>query len=199
MNKSIASTDPEGVPEPKEWLDQITADHAILEKDEHPEALDRVALIVQDRATNWLQAYPDKRHDTKATKAALERFIGPEGKCKYAYTDGSGELRNAMNELEITHDSSTPHRPQTNGVAERAVRRTKEGTSALLAQSGFSYAWWGRAMITFGFLRNIIDSMPGAAGARGTTPYRRRCGRDFQGPIIPFGAEVNFMPSSDKD
>ena len=30
----------------------------------------------------------------------------------------------------------TPHRSETNGIAERAVRRVKEGTSAVLLQSG---------------------------------------------------------------
>ena len=32
--------------------------------------------------------------------------------------------------------ASTPHRSETNGIAERAVRRIKEGTSAVLLQSG---------------------------------------------------------------
>ena len=69
-----------------------------------------------------------------------------QGKVKYAYTDGSGELKNALDELEILHDTSTPHRPQTNGVAERAVRRVTEGTSATLLQSGFDEHWWDLAM-----------------------------------------------------
>ena len=201
MNKSVKGPDPDGTPQPKEFLDQITADHAILEKDEHPESLDRTALIVQDRATNWLQAFPAKKHNTHETKAALMRFKGPEGKVKYAYTDGSGELKNALDELEILHDTSTPHRPQTNGVAERAVRRVKEGASAALAQSGLTFAWWGRAMICFCFLRNVIDIM-GASGAnigREATSFKKRYGHDFQGPTIPFGAEIQYLPISKDD
>ena len=31
--------------------------------------------------------------------------------------------------------TSTPHRSETNGIAERAIRRVKEGTSAILLQS----------------------------------------------------------------
>ena len=36
----------------------------------------------------------------------------------------------------------TPHRSETNGIVERAVRRVKEGTSAVLLQSGLNESWW---------------------------------------------------------
>ena len=40
-----------------------------------------------------------------------------------------------LRELSWNHCTSTPHRSETNGIAERAVRRVKEGTSAVLLQS----------------------------------------------------------------
>ena len=40
------------------------------------------------------------------------------------------------------HCTSTQHRSETNGIAERAVRRVKEGTSAALLQSGLNENWW---------------------------------------------------------
>ena len=42
----------------------------------------------------------------------------------------------ACEELSWNHRTSRPHRAETNGIAERAVRRVKEGTSAVLLQSG---------------------------------------------------------------
>ena len=48
---------------------------------------------------------------------------------KHVYLDNAPELIKAMEELQWTFDTSTPHRPETNGAAERAVRRVKEGTS----------------------------------------------------------------------
>ena len=48
----------------------------------------------------------------------------------------------------VSHDTCTPYTPATNGVAERAVRRVKEGTSASLVQSGLSDRWWHRAIIS---------------------------------------------------
>ena len=35
---------------------------------------------------------------------------------------------------------------ETNGIAERAVRRVKEGTSAVLLQSGLNASWWADSM-----------------------------------------------------
>ena len=44
------------------------------------------------------------------------------------------------------HCTSTPHRSETNGIAEGAVRRVKEGTSAVLLQSGQDEEWWADSM-----------------------------------------------------
>ena len=38
---------------------------------------------------------------------------------------------------------------KTNGIAERAVRRVKEGTSAVLLQSGLDENWWADSMECF--------------------------------------------------
>ena len=46
---------------------------------------------------------------------------GPQTKVKHCYHDGSRELTKACDELDIPHDLSTPHRSQTNAIAERAV------------------------------------------------------------------------------
>ena len=76
----------------------------------------------------------------------------------------------------------TPHRSETNGIAERAVRRVKEGTSAALLQSGLNESWWADSMECFTYLRNVTDLLSG-----GKTPYERRFGQPFKGPVIPFG------------
>ena len=52
---------------------------------------------------------------------------------------------------------STPHRTETNGIAERAVRRVKEGTSAVLLQSGLNENWWADPMECYTYLRNVQD------------------------------------------
>ena len=66
----------------------------------------------------------------------------PERKPKVIYTVNSLEFGKACEDLSWNHCSSTPHRSETNGIAERAVRRVKEGTSAVLSQSGLDENWW---------------------------------------------------------
>ena len=80
------------------------------------------------------------------------------------------------------------HRSETNGIAERAVRRVKEGTSAVLLQSGLDEKWWA-AMECYTYLRNVQDLL-----SDGKTPCERRCGKPIKGPIIPFGSLVEYLP-----
>ena len=44
-------------------------------------------------------------------------------------------------------EPSTPHRSETSGIAERAVRRVKERTSAILLQSGLGERWWADSIM----------------------------------------------------
>ena len=57
-----------------------------------------------------------------------------------------GNLSKLVKKLSWNHRASTPHRSETNGIAERAVRRVKEGTSAVLLLSGLDETWWAGSM-----------------------------------------------------
>ena len=151
-------------------------------------------MIVLDRYTRWLQSFASAKKDAKETAMALERFVGPQCKPQHVYTDNSGELLKAVKRLGWPHDTSTPHRPQTNGVVERAVRVVKEGTACALVQSGLSDKWWPEAMNCFLFLRNAVTVLED-----GSTAYKNRFGADFKGPLIPFGASVHYLPITPKD
>ena len=70
----------------------------------------------------------------------------------------------------------------------------KEGTSVVLLQSGLDEKWWADSMECFSYLRNIQDLL-----SDGETPYERRFGQLFEGPIIPFGSLVEYHPISAKD
>ena len=91
-------------------------------------------------------------------------------------------------------DTSTPHRSETNWIAERAVRRVKEGTSAVLLQSGLNENWWVDSMECYTYLRNVTDPL-----SDGKTPYERRFGQPIKGPIILFGSLVEYHPITAKD
>ena len=127
-------------------------------------------------------------------KRSLQQFLEPDGKSKVIYTDNSLEFGKACEDLSWNHCTSTPHRSETDGIAERAVRRVKEGTSAVLLQSGLNENWWADSMECYTYLRNIQDLL-----SDGKTPYERRFGQPFKGPIVPFGSLVEYYPISAKD
>ena len=138
------------VPRAENFGDLITADHKFLCDSCESRNNHRYAVVVQDLATQWIQAW--------------------------------------------NHCTSTPHRSETNGIAERAVRRVKEGTSAVLLQSGLNENWWADFMECYTYLRHVTDLL-----SDGKTPYERRFGQPFKGPIIPFGSLVEYHPITAKD
>ena len=97
--------------------------------------------MVQDLATQWIQSYPCKTKTSQETQRSLQKFLGPDGKPKVIYIDSSLDFGKACEGLCWNHCKSTPHRSYTNGIAERAVRRVKEGTSAVFLQSGLNESW----------------------------------------------------------
>ena len=118
--------------------DLITADHIFLSESCESRNNHRYAVVVQDLATQWIQAYPCKTKKSQETQKSLQKFLEPDRKPTVMYTDNSLEFGKACEDLSWNHCTSTPHRSETNGIAERAVRRVKEGTSAVLLQSGLN-------------------------------------------------------------
>ena len=122
--------------------DLITADHKVLSDNCESRNNHRYAVVVQDLATQWIQAYPCKTKTSQETHRSLQKFLERDRKPKVIYTDNSLEFGKACEDLSWIHCTSTPHRSETKGIAERAVRRVKEGTSAVLLQSGLDEKWW---------------------------------------------------------
>ena len=54
------------------------------------------------------------------------------------------------------------------------MRRVKEGTSAVLLQSGLNESWWADSTECYTYLRNVTDLL-----SDGKTPYERRFGQPF--------------------
>ena len=135
-----------------------------------------------------------KTKTSQETEQSLQKFLEPTRKPKVISTDNYLEFGKSCEDLSWNHCTSTPHRSETNGLAERAVRRIKEGTSAVLLQSGLGNEWRADSMECYCYLRNIHDLL-----SDGKTPYERRFGEPFKGPIIPFGAMVKYHPIFAKD
>ena len=70
----------------------------------------------------------------------------------------------------------------------------KEGTFAVLLQSGLDENWWAVSMECYCCLRNVTDLLSDVK-----TLFERRFGMPFKGPVIPFGAMVEDHLISAKD
>ena len=184
----------EAVPRAANFGDLITADHKVLSDNCESRNNHRYAVVVQDLATQWIQAYPCKTKTSQETQRSLQKFLEPDRNPEVIHTDNSLEFSKACEDLSWNHCTSTPRRSETNGIAERAVRRVKEGTSAVLLQSGLNESWWADSMEFYTYLRNVTDLL-----SDGKTPYERRFGQPFKGPNIPFGSLVEYQPFTAKD
>ena len=183
-----------GVPKAENFGDLTTADHKILSEESESRNNHRYAVVVQDLATQWLQSYPCKTKTSQETQRSRMKFLEPTRKPTVIYTDTSLDFGKSCEELSRNPRTPTPHRSETNGIAERAVRSVKEGTSAVLLQSGLDNEWWADSMECYCYLRNIQDLL-----SDGKTPYERRLGIPFIGPVISFGALVEYHPISAED
>ena len=145
------------VPRAENFGDLITADHKVLSESCESRNNHRYAIVVQDLATQWIQSYLCKTKISQETQKSLQKFLEPERKPKVIYTDNSLEFGKACEDLSWNHCTSTPLRSETNGIAERAVRTVKEGTCAILLQSGLDESWWADSMEFKTYLRNVQD------------------------------------------
>jgi len=148
----------------KEFGDLVTADHVVLNEADKGRHGERACIVVLDRGTGYLGGYPvaDKSADEAYT--SLAHFAGRAAVAEF-YSDNSHELRCAARQLGWPHTTSTPGRPSSNAVAERAVRSVVEGGRALLLHAGLHESWWPYAVRQFAHARNI---KPDATGHRGS-------------------------------
>ena len=129
-------------PRAENFGDLITSDHKVLSEGCESRHNHRCAVVAQDLTTQWIQSYPCKTKTSQETEKSVQKFLEPTRKPKVIYTDSSLECGEACGELSWSHCMSTPHRSKTYGIADRAVCGIKEGTSAVLLQSGLDEKWW---------------------------------------------------------
>ena len=177
------------VPRAENFGDLITADHIV--KVVHLETI----IDMQSFCRTWPPMDPVVSVQNK--KLLKEH----KGACKSSWSRIGSQKSftltipwNVAKLVKIFHCTSTPYRSETNGIPERAVRKVKEGTSAVLLQSGLDENWWADSMECYTYLRNVQDLL-----SDGKTPYERRFGEPFKGPIVPFGSLVEYYPISAKE
>ena len=148
----------------------------------------RYAVLVPDLATQRIQSYPKHKKLLGRRKRVDESFSSRQ-KSRKSFT--LTNVANPGEDLSWNHRTSTLRRSETKGMAERAERRIKEGTSAVLLQSGLDEKWWADSMECDCFLRNVQDLL-----ADWKTPYESRFGGPCKGPVSLFGVMVEHYPIS---
>ena len=130
--------------------------------------------MVQDLATQWMQSCPCTTKTSQETDRSLRKFLVPSEKPKIIKT-GNSWSGNSCEDLSWNHCTSVPHRSETSCIAERVVRRRKQGTSAVLLQSGLDEKWMTDSMECYCYLQNVQDLL-----ADGKTPFPRRVGEPLE-------------------
>ena len=156
------------VPRAENFGDLITSDHKVLSESCESRNNHRYAVVVQDLGHPMDPVVSVQSKNFSGNKGACKSSWSRIGSLKVIYTDNSLEFGKACEDLSWNHCTSTPHRSETNEIAERAVRRVKEGTSAVLLQSGLDENWWADSMECYTYLRNNQDLL-----SDGKTPYER--------------------------
>ena len=72
----------EAVPRADNFGDLITADHKVRSDNCESRNNHRYAVVVQDLATQWIQAYPCKNKTSPETQRSLQKFLEPRGNQK---------------------------------------------------------------------------------------------------------------------
>lgn len=148
----------------QKYGDLMTGAHIVLGNGtEFSRVNDTSLLVVQDSYTKWSEALPAKCRTAEETYSLLKSLPAP------------------VKELEWPHSFST-HRSETNGVGERANRRTIEGTATTLMASGLGHSWWPEAVKCYAQLRNVHDIVKDSQ-----TPYMRRHHKEFNYHFQPGG------------
>ena len=80
------------------------------------------------------------------------------------------------------------------GLLREQCAEERKAPLLYCCNSGLNESWWADSIACYTCLRNVTDLL-----SDGKTPYERRFGQPFKGPIIPFGSLVQYHPITAKD
>ena len=127
------ATNDEAVPRAEQIGDLITADHNVLNEGGESRNNHLYAVLVQDLAAQWIQACPCENKNSQETEKSFRTFLEPLEKPKIIYTDNSLEFGKSCEDPSWNHRTSTPHRLETNGIAESSTQSERRNVCCTVA------------------------------------------------------------------
>lgn len=128
---------------------------------------------------------------------ALKHFIGTDEVKEY-HSDDVGELKAAARDLGWPHSQSAPYKHQSHGIVEATVKQMKCGARVSLNQACLPPKYWPYACRHFAHSHNTQLRHYNDDKNNLQSPWRRRFGYDFDGKVIPFGAQIDYKLSAPK-
>ena len=175
--------------------DLITADHKVLSEGCESRNNHQFAIVVQDLATQWIQAYPCKTKTSQETQRSLQKFLeNPSRKPKVIYTDNSLEFGKACEEslLESLHVYTTQIRNKWD--CWKSSAQSKGRHLCCIAAIGSKWKLVGRFHGMLHLSAKRHRSLIWWEDALWKTFWAT-----FKGPIIPIGSLVEYHPITAKD
>ena len=136
----------------------MTADHKIVHEEHESRLHHTFAVVVQDLATPWIHSFSMQSHISSGdAEKPQEHFYIQKKTQDPCFRTILWNFFKHCEELNWKHERPTPRRSETDGIADRPVRRVKEGTSSVLVQSGLQESWWAETMGCCCYLRDVQD------------------------------------------
>ena len=178
--------------EPEAFGQQLACDHLIFFKSSRGKG--HAVLIVQDRFSKVLQAYPTISREASQLASNLKHFVGLKSN---SYTivrsDAAGEILKAVIENNGLPESSVPSRFPHNSVLEREMRTFQEIARSLFLQASFAARPqpWPQAC------SYVATAMPAfLKDSKGRTRWELAFGKEFLGPHYLLG-QMGFVRTKD--
>ena len=116
------------LPLPCNFVIIIVAGHLKLNSRDEAVGARSYALGIMDRYTGWTHGFSSVGKSIETNRAVFRQFATFLNKIQNFWTDNAFEFVNTCKILGYRHHPSTENRSQSNGIAQRSIRRILEGT-----------------------------------------------------------------------
>ncbi|XP_037505909.1 uncharacterized protein K02A2.6-like [Rhipicephalus sanguineus] len=157
----------------------------------------KMVLIVVDSHSKWIEAVPVAHANSRSTVENLRTMFAQFGIPRTVVSDNGTpftgfDFRQFMERNGIVHIRTSPHHPQSNGLAERAVRTVKDGLKKI-----------GNAELTTSLARVLCNyrntpQQSGLSPSERLLGYRLRTRLDLSFPTRNHHS-VSTKPTEDTD